>query len=869
MENIIKNLKKYLLEYKNYANEEIEKHPETIKYYKFCQTFFTNEQIDSARWEDFQEIGNNLNCYVGMALAKGNAFGHPNHEIKHYIDVFKFLLNEDIPLEQRVESFINDPKYKIDYITNGKFEIIGYRFPDNYIIKNSVSDIALKVLGYKEKLDFIDFNNFLNNEIKIQKLYSDIVGKRTKYPINIEIDRFLFWLATETDEGKQLSGKKNKIWIFAAGEKTKSWNEFYNAGIMAIGWDNVGNLENYKTKKELQEKVKELNLSDSDFKNRVKALWDIYKNISEGDIVYVKKGNKSVVGYGIVSSKYKYDETRDIYRHCRQVVWKSNKECEDVTENDFPPKALTEITNNLNLCQKLESLYSSTPKLQIYKNLILYGPPGTGKTYNTVVEAIKILDKGLYLEYEKSEKGCDDYKKLKDRFDVLKNEEKRIEFITFHQSYSYEEFVEGIKPDLDNSDVKYQLKDGVFKKISNDALFERIDISGNKKDLFYNFKQLKENFIKEYSIGTILTTDSKNTEFMIDKYTPKSIRITPVNGSNTYSITYKYLEEALNNDIKNKEDFSKINGVAISLISYYYAIYNLLKDLKNRSKRVSLSDYMLNSTISEEDKIQIIEDFYNNKLNLKKQKETEPYVLIIDEINRGNISKIFGELITLIEEDKRGKLKVRLPYSQDEFTVPENLYIIGTMNTSDRSIASVDIALRRRFKFKEMMPNPELVADFECSEKLGKSFKDMFKILNKKITILADRDHQIGHSYFIKDKHNGEGITGLQTIWFDSVLPLLNEYFYGDWEKLQEILGKAEEEDKKIDDGKYTSFIKKISLKGLNLNSSSYDEQNDCFDFVREDEINFEEALKNAFSKKKDDNKNNSPETGADTEQEK
>ena len=464
-------------------------------------------------------------------------------------------------------------------------------------------------------------------------------------------------------------------------------------------------------------------------------------------------------------------------------------------------------------------------------NQILYGPPGTGKTYNTIVQAIKVLDNTLYEQY------CEekiDYDKLRERFNELKKEE-RIEFITFHQSYSYEEFVEGIKPDLENDDIKYRLKDGVFKKINNDALFERIDISGSQRDLFYDFKKLKENFIKKYEIGTILTTDVKNTKFRIDKYTPKSIRITPINGTNTYSITYKYLEQAFNNNLDTKEDISKIDGVAISLISYYYAIYSLLKSIKNEPAQMSLFDYIKNSSISDEDKVQIIEYFYQNKIGLKKEENSKPYVLIIDEINRGNISKIFGELITLIEEDKRGKLKVKLPYSQDEFTVPENLYIIGTMNTSDRSIASVDIALRRRFKFKEMMPNPKLLPEITIH---GFDLKeDIFETLNKRISILLDRDHQIGHSYFMNVTNEND----FKKVWFDCIIPLLNEYFYGDWEKLRALLGDAK------DDGK--SFIKKI--EDVTFAYDYKPDDDDMYDFSSKDDLkdekDFAEALKNAF----------------------
>ena len=212
-------------------------------------------------------------------------------------------------------------------------------------------------------------------------------------------------------------------------------------------------------------------------------------------------------------------------------------------------------------------------------------------------------------------------------------------------------------------------------------------------------------------------------------------------------------------------------------------------------------------------------------------------MLIIDEINRGNISKIFGELITLIESDKRvipngerifentktqnEELVVTLPYTKSKFGVPSNLYILGTMNTSDRSIASIDIALRRRFKFVEMMPKKELVADF------GINFAGVFEYLNTKIKILLDRDHQIGHSYFIKTKYENAGIDELKTIWFSEILPLLNEYFYCDWEKLKLIV---------------PGFIKLLLEVPPALKSEC---DNSIYEFKTYDEISdFEKALK-------------------------
>lgn len=358
-------------------------------------------------------------------------------------------------------------------------------------------------------------------------------------------------------------------------------------------------------------------------------------------------------------------------------------------------------------------------------NQILYGPPGTGKTYNTVIKAIEITNPELI---QKDKDGnVENYEVLKEKFDELK-QQGQIEFVTFHQSYSYEEFVEGIKPDLESNELKYKLDSGVFKRICQNAA----------KTMTDNFDEVYEKFIND------LADYNEDNLFKLKTGKGKTFGIT-VNSNKNLSI---YMGKNLTKwgtltkeNLKNLSDWQ------------YYAnpIYTYLKN-----------NYNLVVTETEN--------------------SIQPYILIIDEINRGNISKIFGELITLIEEDKRETLSVKLPYSQDNFTVPQNLYIIGTMNTSDRSIASIDIALRRRFKFVEMMPRPELVADFGCS------FQSIFEKLNTKIKILLDRDHQIGHSYFINTKYANADVSILKEIWFSEIIPLLNEYFYCDWEKLKLVI---------------------------------------------------------------------------------
>lgn len=487
-------------------------------------------------------------------------------------------------------------------------------------------------------------------------------------------------------------------------------------------------------------------------------------------------------------------------------------------------------------------------------NQILYGPPGTGKTYNTIIEAMKIIDKNC-IEYN-SDNTVKNYEIVRENFKKYKALG-QIEFVTFHQSYSYEEFVEGIKPDLTSGDLKYIREHGCFRRVCDAAK----KLQENKIVYNFNYEKLSlykilipdenlyENCIENNFVainwGDNINFENCQNEQDLDKIVPINYehRKQCISQMNMFKLW-------IDKDLKDGKDviaiipgsMNSIKGIAKITGDYKYnentefglqqrTVEWIKTDINIPSEYIYESKFV-SPTITGMFKEKIKKDNLMSLLNSTKESKSKNAVLIIDEINRGNISKIFGELITLIEEDKRENLSVRLPYSKDVFTVPKNLYIIGTMNTSDRSIASIDIALRRRFKFKEIMPNSNLVADFNCN------FKECFEILNKRISVLLDRDHQIGHSYFIEEKYKDSNASELETIWFDSIIPLLNEYFYSDWEKLQALLGNAKKDN--------TSFIKVVENVSFAKEYSC--EESEMFDFNAK--CDFKAAMQNAFGDK-------------------
>lgn len=441
-------------------------------------------------------------------------------------------------------------------------------------------------------------------------------------------------------------------------------------------------------------------------------------------------------------------------------------------------------------------------KEYISMNTILYGPPGTGKTYSTALRAVQICVPDWPSDTSDNE--------VRAKYEELRKAG-RISFVTFHQSYGYEDFVEGLRPVLQASgQISYSVIPGAFRRACDSARLP------NLVDPGLSGKPLQERKIFKMSLGA-----SWNDEGVkVFKYCLENRCVLMGWGAdvdfsdcdNAEAIGEKLMQEAPDiNKFKSQVAFvdrfkNELEVGDILVVSHGNKAFRGIAEVTGEyefdedgpfhqarpvkwlavfesgrpASEVNAKDFTMRSLH------QLHDVNYEGLQALlapaSEFEEAQPHVLIIDEINRANISKVFGELITLLEPDKRegmpNAITLKLAYSSDDFTVPSNLHVLGTMNTADRSIALLDTALRRRFEFEELQPNYEALPG-ELVE--GVDLRAMLKAMNNRIEYLYDRDHTIGHAYFM----SVDSLEKLQRIFRHKIIPLLQEYFYEDWAKVR------------------------------------------------------------------------------------
>lgn len=785
-EYIKDQLKVYLAKY--FTHKSSPNYDEQYKYDYFAKNSYIFDDLNDLS-EKFIQLGSpNFVPYVWKSsMFRHLAFKHSFQ----FSQILENLFNETLPINTRIEDFRKDIKEillkdsewnnkdMIDPSVESASFFLSLKYPNKYLLftrikpyTNFSKDFHLGLEKFNNEDRYIAWIDYCKNNL------IPLLNNYCNSNCNLLDCQDFIWFVFNQNKGDNMSLKEKFIkYVYDVVYKSNQSYLQYGKKI-----ENLDNVILNLTNKQIYEIQNSEELSSLLFQLKKISEWQDYNH---------KNGNG--IPYAILNTHYRKFIQNNI-----------------VKDNSMKQEA--------NFAQ--EKIYQSL-------NQILYGPPGTGKTYNTVLKAMSIIDNTEYKNVSDEQ-----YSALKTRFDELK-QAGQIEFVTFHQSYSYEEFVEGIKPYIpewgttDNADVKYIGENGIFKEICKNARQIKTDKTSHKIDFsrtrifkmslganwenetedIYNYC-LTNNVValgwgddKDFSSCNTSeefrnldsTWSAKAVEIFKNWMRVGDIILISNGNSNIKAIAQITGEYEYHNDREIRYcQFRNVNwlynGDDIPVAKFYdkklsqqaiYGFYNKDKEGKD--------DY--NSSIN----TNVLNKIITGNINSAEEK---PYILIIDEINRGDVSKIFGELITLIEEDKRignkYQMKTILPYSKESFGVPNNLYIIGTMNTADRSIALLDTALRRRFDFEEIMPRPELLGGKVVE---GINLQTLLTRINERITNKYDRDHQIGHSYLMGVNTKEQ----LERAYKNRILPLLNEYFYNESKTVAEILNCSEDELKTSD----------------------------------------------------------------------
>ena len=753
--------------------------------------FQDNWNIDA---EDFPTMLSYALSKTGNLLAATNFF--PRRMIKQYATrfpeevrgLFEGLFNESSDLKERIDAFIAGIEY-IHKQWNGNGTLNHYqtfnavstylwlRYPDKYYIyKPSVAKLMFEKLGVDIKLtplranavirtyelyDYISKTLYKDNEFKkmlVESLadtcYSD------EFMVTAAIDLGYYFKKQQKASATTLPPNptlETKYWMYAPGENASKWSRCKEQSIICIGWDEMGDLSQINTLNECRDSLRDVYENpDSSFMNDGLAIWEFSHVMQNGDVIYAKRGLSNIIARGIVKSEYIYDQSQEDFCHTRKVEWTHIGEW---TLENIVQKTLTDITKYPDYVKKIETMITEgkndnkqstqyDEKYSYYinlllknKNLILNGAPGTGKTYLAKQIAAQIIfDGNVSEDFEENEMFINQYG-----------------FVQFHPSYDYTDFVEGLRPTSPNKDgsIGFERKDGIFKAFCRNA------ISTSSSQIVLTYQSIYDSIVKDIEAGAITSYQNRQGQKC------------PLRVNDKGRIEYRASE---NSPRTEKEENIKL--------FYDYFIKNNIYDISSyeRDDYWNLIAELSNGSTNKVDYIEygwILQELLNRTHKVFKESITEikPYIFIIDEVNRGEISKIFGELFFAIDPGYRGKKgKVQTQYQnlitdesdpfKDGFYIPENVYIIGTMNDIDRSVECMDFAMRRRFTFKEITAE-------ESAKNMGVD-PDRMKRLNNAISGIEgfNSSFHIGAAYFC-------GITDYEELWELKLQGLLKEYLRG------------------------------------------------------------------------------------------
>lgn len=741
-------------------------------HYRFFQAFFEPGRLARIEWPDVQEMGRHLHSMGANRLAQARAFGNPNHDIAHYRRSFDYLARGEDPLSVRLDRLAEDPSFKLfGFGPSVLGELAGQLFADDHSLLNNRSEAGMAHLGRWSPVDQKRplgprFEAFSAAVAPVAAAYARVVGRRTDLPVRLEVDHFLYWL----DETGGSAHREDyppddpAYWLVAPGQNAELWDECVRDGIITIGWDSLGDLRLFASRDEITDRIRDIKGSDNPTNDSL-ACSQFVHAIRTGDILIVKGGKNILLGYGVVRSDYEFDPARARHKHVRDVEWMATGSWS---------------TGALNLVQKTLTRKSRGDGERLVA--LMEEPACWWLNVNPAVWSLAAAEIGHEEDYTARNEAGNARQKVA-HFQAVHPGDRLV---------GYETGSTGRVVAL--GEMTRALGDG--------------DAIGFKKTRDVPYGPALEALRREPAFADAEPARSNQASLLRLTAAEYAAVVARLDAREPYTVEDAEREVfAADGDVRRWVGLLRARknlmlqgapgvGKTFTARRLGYALLGEKDPARVQTVQFHQSyayeDFVQGYRPTEAGGFTLRNGVFHDFCRRAQGDSGRPYVFVVDEINRGNVSKVLGEVMMLIEPDKRGpEFAIRLAYEPRPdvtFHVPENVHLVGLMNTADRSLAVVDYALRRRFAFVTMRPAFEnarfrqALRACDAPEAVVAGISERLAALNATIEATPDlgRGYCVGHSYFCPRPGETADWAWYRRVVETEIAPLLDEYWFDD-----------------------------------------------------------------------------------------